>query len=54
MSDQITVIIPVCAMPSHPSSEVLDVTIDSLCYGKSTLWITAHLCYLRVGHTSHL
>lgn len=30
MSDQITVIIPVCAMPSHPSSEVLDVTIDSI------------------------
>ena len=30
MSEDITVIIPVCAMPSHPSTEVLDVTIDSI------------------------
>jgi hypothetical protein len=30
MSDQITAIIPVSALPSHPSTEVLDVTIDSI------------------------
>lgn len=30
MDNQITVLIPVCAMPSHPSGEVLDQTLASI------------------------
>ena len=30
MRDLVTVLIPVSPIPSHPSTEVLDVTIDSI------------------------